>query len=140
MDSRPSKAEYIRENHFNFFTRFGSLKNVLKRTREFYIRSLCLVLQEKNLETASEILEHIFTVALFETEGNHLTDGSPMESELSKKYLQHKISTSLHPTTLGEPDAEGEETSEEDALKFDKRILEGSKSMLTASEERFKLI
>ncbi|KAL1447913.1 hypothetical protein WDU94_003652 [Cyamophila willieti] len=123
------------------FTRFGSLKNVLKRTKEFYLRSLCLVLQEKHLESAAEILEHIFTVALYETEGNHLTDGSPIKSELSKKYLQHRISTTMHPTTLCEPeiDTQGEEISEDELLKFEKENFGGFKEFVDSIRKKVQI-
>lgn len=82
-------------------TQYPSLKKTITRTKSFYVRAICLVIQETNLKRMEELLESIFTVALYETEGN-FPDGAELPSEKSKKYIQDQISKEIFPTTLSE--------------------------------------
>ncbi|KAL1448711.1 hypothetical protein WDU94_012299 [Cyamophila willieti] len=85
-------------------TGFSSLKNANSpRTKAFFVRSICLILRETELKNVAEILRHIFTVALHETEGVNV-DGMEMPSELSKNVLQTMIGNCFNPTTFEETD------------------------------------
>lgn len=78
----------------SLITQYRSLGNVLKGTKSFFVRAICLVIQETNLMRMEELLENIFNVALYETEGNS-PDGQELPSEKSKKILQDQISKTI---------------------------------------------
>lgn len=98
-------------------TQFPSLRTVIKRTKAFYIRIICLIIQETRLQRMEEIIKKMFQVALHETEGQ-FPDGRVLPSEEAKNFLKELISSELHPTYLSEisetENIEGETESYED--------------------------
>lgn len=88
----------------HLMAKFPSLRGKLRRTRQLYLRSLCLVVQSTDFQELAKLLQHIFMVALSETEGVDEKTGENTSCEESKTYLQYHISGFLleEDTTLEE--------------------------------------
>lgn len=75
----------------SLLTKWSSLRDKPKRTRQFYIRAMCQVIQSDNLNDIKKLLKDIVTVALSESEGEHEETGMPIPCEISKQNLLQRI-------------------------------------------------
>lgn len=87
------------------------LKGAGFRTRNFFIRSLAVVLQSTNIIDVRSLLLDIFTVALSPSEGVEATTGCDIPCEVSKKRLKDRIRGM--PALTGIPEDEVQQLIEE---------------------------
>jgi len=71
------------------------IKNSSPRVKNFYLRSIGLVIASIDFNDAKYLLECIFTVALNEKDGFNITNKIPNACEISKKYLKQRIESDL---------------------------------------------
>ncbi|CAI6366397.1 unnamed protein product [Macrosiphum euphorbiae] len=85
-------------NDFNhtmkLLSSWTEIKNSSPRIKNFYLRSIGLVISSVDFNDAKLLLEHIFTVALNEKDG-YITNNIPNACEISKKYLKERIESDL---------------------------------------------
>ncbi|KAL4104675.1 hypothetical protein QTP88_019957 [Uroleucon formosanum] len=90
-------------NDFNYIMHLISswlkLNTTTARIKNFYMRSIGLIIVSMDFEDMKNVLRHIFTVALHETDGQNYNN-EPTECENSKKYLKQRIAT--HKTEFDE--------------------------------------
>jgi len=70
------------------------IKNSSPRIKNFYLRSIGLVISSIDFNDAKYLLECIFTVALNEKDG-YITNNIPNACEISKKYLKQRLESDL---------------------------------------------
>jgi hypothetical protein len=71
---------------------WSELKSSTFRIKNFYMRSIGLIIVSTNFEDMKLLFKNIFTVALHETEGIN-SNNEPTECEHSKTYLKRRIAT-----------------------------------------------
>lgn len=97
INKKPSEIpKCMIHNDFNhvmhiFSSWFG--KKTTKRIKNFYMRSLGLIVATTDFEDIIIILKFIFTVALSEADG--FSNGEPTNCEKAKQYLKKRIATGI---------------------------------------------
>jgi len=87
-------------NHImHLISSWSEFKTTTVRIKNFYMRSICLIIVSMDFEDVKNVLKHVFTVALHETDGQNYKN-EPTACENSKKYLKQRIAT--HETEFDE--------------------------------------
>jgi len=96
-DNKYPLPKTMLRNDFNHIMKLLSswpeFKTSSYRIKNFYLRSIALVIQSKDFETIKYLLKSIFIVALFETEGINEITGEPNLCERYKTELKIKIAS-----------------------------------------------
>lgn len=72
-------------------TTWKELKDITYRIKNFYMRSIGLVIISQNYDDVKYLLKQIFIVALNETDGTNITTGVLTRCDLAKTYLKNRI-------------------------------------------------
>jgi predicted transcriptional regulator YheO len=83
-------------NYFNhimyLISTWPEIKSSTLRIKNFYMRSIGLIIVNENFADVKYLLELIFTVSLHETDGNNYNN-EPTQCETAKQYLKKQITT-----------------------------------------------
>jgi len=86
------------------------------RIKNFYLRSIGLVISSTNFEDIKKILRYIFVVSLSETDGLNLKN-EPTDCEVAKQYLKQRIAThSIIDDEIGNLKYDDEKSEKEEIL------------------------
>lgn len=129
-------------NDFNHVMKLLSswpeFKNSSYRIKNFYLRSIALLIQSKVFEEIKSLIKSIFIVALFETEGRDINTGQLNVCECNKQALKIKIAAIEDiPNTINNDNNENENEIELNECNI---ILDNTETSDPEYFEQIKLV